>query len=263
MENTTPIETPQTPPTGIAPVPAPKPKKIHKTLIAGFIVTIIVVILGLLAAYFFFAKNKPQEVQECSPETKICPDGTSVGKSWPSCKFLACPAPEPKKVSTTLSETKSPSILNWKLFTNKTTKYSIEYPNKLTFDCSNDFLCIFKSMSADPINTNYFLIGNVTNNPDWDATTKAIIINEFDTPVGAKLTSTDPGGKAITYDSLPDVQIGKFNGKVLLNKEADGRIHKKILVTNGANVYLIDAYVGNSNISEEEFNKALLTLKLN
>jgi hypothetical protein len=29
----------------------------------------------------------------CTMEAKICPDGTSVGRSGPSCEFAACPAP--------------------------------------------------------------------------------------------------------------------------------------------------------------------------
>lgn len=34
------------------------------------------------------------EMQACNMDAKICPDGSSVGRSGPDCEFAACPSPD-------------------------------------------------------------------------------------------------------------------------------------------------------------------------
>jgi hypothetical protein len=33
-------------------------------------------------------------IRACAMEAKICPDGSSVGRSGPNCEFAACPTPK-------------------------------------------------------------------------------------------------------------------------------------------------------------------------
>jgi hypothetical protein len=53
---------------------------------------IILIIVGVSVAagfgygvYWYFSQQK------CSQESKICPDGTTVGRTAPNCEFSACP----------------------------------------------------------------------------------------------------------------------------------------------------------------------------
>lgn len=46
---------------------------------------------GWVIYQYAFPSIQPPIV--CSMEAKICPDGSSVGREYPSCEFAACPAP--------------------------------------------------------------------------------------------------------------------------------------------------------------------------
>lgn len=53
---------------------------------------IILIIALILAAGFatFYLWQKPNAVA-CTMEAKLCPDGSSVGRTGPNCEFNACP----------------------------------------------------------------------------------------------------------------------------------------------------------------------------
>jgi hypothetical protein len=53
-----------------------------------------VLVIALLGAGYYFAQQKitiPKKMA-CTLEAKICPDGSSVGRSGPNCEFVACPS---------------------------------------------------------------------------------------------------------------------------------------------------------------------------
>ncbi|MBI5530988.1 MAG: hypothetical protein HY918_05855 [Candidatus Doudnabacteria bacterium] len=93
----------------------------NKDKVFATIVVILLIAAGV-ATYFLYA-NKPkspevveQEPVACTQEAKLCPDGSYVGRSGPSCEFAACPP---------VSE---PS---WQTFTDATTTSSFQYPATL------------------------------------------------------------------------------------------------------------------------------------
>lgn len=55
----------------------------------------------------------------CTMEAKICPDGSSVGRTAPKCEFAACPTPTPNPTA------------NWKTYTNSGFSFSFKYPDGL------------------------------------------------------------------------------------------------------------------------------------
>lgn len=61
-----------------------------KSLIAGVVLIIIVGIGGLL---YRNAVEYPKRHVACQMDAKICPDGTSVGRTGNSCTFPSCPPP--------------------------------------------------------------------------------------------------------------------------------------------------------------------------
>lgn len=62
--------------------------------LAFFLVLIIVLGLGGFM-YRYVMENPPAQeaATACTMEARICPDGTSVGRSGPDCSFAACPFP--------------------------------------------------------------------------------------------------------------------------------------------------------------------------
>ncbi|MCX6784784.1 MAG: hypothetical protein NTV81_02505 [Candidatus Komeilibacteria bacterium] len=60
----------------------------HKKII--FIIILFLLLLGV--AYFVFHQAQNNQPIACTMEAKICPDGSSVGRSGPKCEFTACPS---------------------------------------------------------------------------------------------------------------------------------------------------------------------------
>ncbi|MEP7162836.1 MAG: Gmad2 immunoglobulin-like domain-containing protein [Candidatus Moraniibacteriota bacterium] len=52
------------------------------------------VLLILLGVGIFFSRQKTNEEVGCTMEAKLCPDGSSVGRSGPKCEFAPCPTPQ-------------------------------------------------------------------------------------------------------------------------------------------------------------------------
>jgi hypothetical protein len=69
--------------------------------IAGFV---LLILIGFAVATFqVIFKNEIgqpfQQEKACTLEAKICPDGSSVGRSGPQCEFAACPSSPSAKLT--------------------------------------------------------------------------------------------------------------------------------------------------------------------
>lgn len=78
------------------------------------ILGIVLVGGGIALAYRYNNQNPKGNIVACTMEAKICPDGSSVGRSGPKCEFSPCP------VSTTTPPTNSGTTasLNQRIFSN-------------------------------------------------------------------------------------------------------------------------------------------------
>lgn len=87
-------------------------------------ILIFILVSSLLAfgvgGYFLGQKEKAKTGIACTQDAKICPDGSSVGRTGPNCSFSPCSA----KPST------DPTA-NWKTYTNTKYGFSIKYPPNL------------------------------------------------------------------------------------------------------------------------------------
>lgn len=75
-------------------------QKDHACRQAGFapiIILIGILVLALVGGVYFFKIKTPAQ-KACTMDAKICPDGSSVGKSGPNCEFSPCPSPTPTKI---------------------------------------------------------------------------------------------------------------------------------------------------------------------
>ena len=68
--------------------------KSYPVLVLGII---FIIIVGLFAIASETART-PATVA-CTQEAKICPDGSSVGRTGPNCEFAACPAADAKSAT--------------------------------------------------------------------------------------------------------------------------------------------------------------------
>ena len=64
--------------------------KTFKTLLLGIVIIVLVGVGGLV---YRNAVEHPNQQIACPLDAKVCPDGTSVGRTGQSCTFPACPPP--------------------------------------------------------------------------------------------------------------------------------------------------------------------------
>ena len=76
------------------------------------ITIIILLVLVALAGGFYFYNKKVEQKRPiaCNMEAKLCPDGSTVGRTGPNCEFALCPTTEIKEEATTKTGTISGTI---------------------------------------------------------------------------------------------------------------------------------------------------------
>ncbi len=70
---------------------------------------LLLVILVLSGIYLFLNSNKQVA---CTTEAKLCPDGSSIGRTGPNCEFSKCPETTPTSTTTVTP----PITSNWKTY---------------------------------------------------------------------------------------------------------------------------------------------------
>ena len=63
----------------------------NKGIASISIILIIVGIFALGAGIYFFLADKTQGPVACTLEARLCPDGSTVGRTGPGCEFAPCP----------------------------------------------------------------------------------------------------------------------------------------------------------------------------
>ena len=113
-------------------------------LLVGIVLLLVVLVGGYFATRINL-ESFPEKGKACTLEAKICPDGTSVGRSGPNCEFAACPS---VKRSTTASG--SAETTNWKTYTSPNGQISFQYPgNWIEAYGSDTFGTTFRYSVAD------------------------------------------------------------------------------------------------------------------
>jgi hypothetical protein len=88
---------------------------------------IAAVILAIIGGAYFLKtkKNAIQTVPKaCTMEAKLCPDGSSVGRSGSNCEFSPCPS--------------TSKINDWKIYTSPKYFYQVSYPFNWKYENYND-----------------------------------------------------------------------------------------------------------------------------
>jgi len=67
-----------------------QPPASNNKLIIGIMIAFVLV-AGSVGAYFFVNQQSDTGPVACTAEAKVCPDGSSVGRTGPNCEFAQCP----------------------------------------------------------------------------------------------------------------------------------------------------------------------------
>ncbi|MFA5023044.1 MAG: hypothetical protein WC385_00930 [Candidatus Paceibacterota bacterium] len=98
-----------------------------KYLIALVVIVLIIIVAG---AVYLKLNNSlitvPAQVV-CTKEAKICPDGSSVGRTGPKCEFEECPF-TPDAID---------EMADWKTYKNEKYGYEVKYPSDWTVSDSS------------------------------------------------------------------------------------------------------------------------------
>jgi len=139
-----PIETPQRPSMAETSAVPPQGPKSNTILWVALILLVLSILGGV--GYFLIAGGKlpflNQQKTWCTQEAKICPDGTSVGRSEPNCEFAPCPTLTP-------SPTPDPTA-NWKLINRKNWQFKVP-PNWNYWECNDELIFVGPEINADKI----------------------------------------------------------------------------------------------------------------
>lgn len=105
------------------------------------VIALLLVLLGVFGGYFVLNQTNKSAVaptptpqdngKACTQEAKICPDGSSVGRTGPNCEFEACPATSPASAKLeSFTSAKFPD-LSFK-------EYTLMYPSDWTLSEKRD-----------------------------------------------------------------------------------------------------------------------------
>lgn len=172
-------------------------------VVLGFLAVVTTIVIttverGPLPARFFPNAN----AVVCTNEAKICPEGSAVGRTSPSCEFAACPnansnANVSLNVNASTNTNASDPTAGWKTYTNTVVGYSVKYPtnwvvkevyllNDPLFNVPVRFITIF-----NPNNKYLLTIGVRTNGSDTRLTDKTVVGNAGTLVNGKSVTIGD------------------------------------------------------------------------
>ena len=141
-------------------IPAIPPPPTKPKIKLPILISVILFLIAIgLASLFFLVLNKTEQ-KACTLEVKICPDGSSVGRTGPNCEFAPCPMP-------------ADETANWKTYTDS--NFSFQYPqealatqskaySRVTFKNNNDSVVV-KPPYQEPWENYYSFVVSYENNP--------------------------------------------------------------------------------------------------
>lgn len=273
MEENTAPPNPQTPPFGInqtqqnissIPPPVLSKKKFPVSLIIG-IVLFLLIAGGAAAGYVYKDEiikivSKPKEIA-CTMEAKICPDGSSVGRSGPKCEFTPCPSVSPQ-------DKPKDETANWKTYEDLENNYTIKYPENFYVKLNEaDSTIIFDSCKdCQPIDDRLLIsvavIEESTSN--WSYITPPAIEVEkiLKIKVGESIRISETEIEFNTYKRLEDIQLSGLHGIVTENKSwPDGGTRRHIFVKKDGKIYDIALPTYTKAEELEIFNSFASTFK--
>ena len=227
-------ENPTQPPIGNAEPAGPaanppeiKPKHRIPTWLKFLAPAVVIIIAIVLSAGAYLSLNSNKQVA-CTTEAKLCPDGSSVGRTGPKCEFAKCPAAKPTPTIAPLDTS------DWKTYANSKYNLSFKYPNDLNVTEGLNNISIGNINVKDVPKITF---GDFTINPDSypqcspktiEGTTCASAVKEFNLSTKEARIFNFGGGIDNAYTIVqidnPKIEIKMFMAGAGLSKIWDGII---------------------------------------
>jgi len=119
----------------------------QKGFILPIIITIVAVAILGTGGYFAYKHYSAPKPVACTMEAKLCPDGSSVGRSGPNCEFAECPA-----VQNPSTEPAQNEVASWKTYNENDFGFSFKYPNAwIVNDGLTSTTCCLNIFNYDPL----------------------------------------------------------------------------------------------------------------
>jgi hypothetical protein len=133
-----------------------KKPNIFKPLLKN--ITIVIFVFFILAGTAFLIwKPEKIEITSCTEETKLCSDGSSVGRTGPDCEFSECPIPQMPEIKTYDEENflEGMSTLIGNKYVNERYNFSFEIPSTWVFQKEEKGFSKFEYLNIDLIISNF------------------------------------------------------------------------------------------------------------
>lgn len=205
------------------PPPAKSKPKFRLPILIVSVVLFLLIIGGASAGYFLILNKQPQQTA-CTMEAKICPDGSSVGRTGPKCEFSPCPTAKPETNPTA----------TWITYRNPKYGFSIKYPPDFVVNDNQDQeIEIYKSGTETPSGpqeggfewARFIIKPNIKLDPEVDSA--------YSTAKEGKTFSTDSNlieyGRNILTQTFSDTKF--YFNCYLYQAEADINLCNQILST--------------------------------
>lgn len=228
----------------------------QKGLTSIIVLVGLLIVAALVSGGFYILKQTPTP-KACTEEAKICPDGTSVGRTGPNCDFAPCPKSSPTPTDETAT---------WKTY-NPSSNWTIKYPsNWFTF-----------SLDPNPVTgAREYQFSNKSFLPNNDKDMIGIIVRHWmqDTVLFNLLKKLQPGEEIKKderiYTKITDLTIGGMSAIkytenrsampaiLLLNKnEYFGDQVFNFILTTGS----VETFRKNENIFDQIISTFKITFK--
>jgi hypothetical protein len=181
-----------------------------KTLLLGIL---LIVVIGIAGFLYRNAMSRPTATAPagtaCTLEAKICPDGTSVGRTGPNCAFAPCPAG------------------------------NVEVPaNGIAFAIPPGYEADENAAGADPS-----MIGAFVKSGSGASPAGTIIIRDFGIPDGGSAAAVmtahaihDPSGKPAAQSEFTPKLIGSHTYQSIVLGRFEGTVESAYFLARSADV---------------------------
>lgn len=208
----------------------------------SLVVSILFLLLGG-AGGFYLADHKEllsflnfQTEKGCTLEAKICPDGTSVGRSGPNCEFAACPTLPPDPTA------------NWKSYSDNVLAATFKYPPNWTLVSGREIDKILHIWEVSVIDRQYTDPQCLTG----DCPSFGINIDEKDNSAHLSLETIIKNDFKQSSITVEDISSNGITYKKVLG--APGGAHFYLYTNLNDKTYILHPYSGIDGVRDDENN---------
>lgn len=291
MENQTQIVTPEaTPPSNSSFNETSPHKDSHMMWLMTAVLVTVFLFVAVVAGMYLFTRKNPQSKTDiglsptpiatgvvpsavaCTLEAKVCPDGSSVGRTGPNCEFAACPTSISDLPSVTASPTeplKEPIVIpsNWKkqTVTYQNHTFSLSTPPSYKFYEDNANLVIKQQYPADAVVT--------TNDPGpdtltfvdalfdrYDGSSRRVFFKKF---LDGDLEGMNAGAPKSVIVSLNEFPLTGNSYLKMVEKNDYGNPYPVYYITVKKNVFIVlQTQVNESSVLQQNIDKIMESLEV-